>query len=160
MKLISDPNQTSLVDRSLDAVWHPCTQMKHHESLPLIAITKGKGAWLFDDKENALLDCISSWWTNLFGHSNPHINQAITNQLEKIEHVMLAGFTHPPVVELSEKLSALTQGHLGHVFFASDGASAVEIALKMSHHFWRLNNQPQKKKFVCLENYLAGIITL
>ena len=156
MKLISDPNQTSLVGRSLDAVWHPCTQMKHHESLPLIAITKGKGAWLFDDQGNPLLDCISSWWTNLFGHSNPRINQAITNQLEKIEHVMLAGFTHPPVVELSEKLSALTQGHLGHVFFASDGASAVEIALKMSHHYWRLNGQSQKKKFVCLENGYHG----
>ena len=156
MKPISDPNQTSLVDRSLDAVWHPCTQMKHHKSLPLIAITRGKGAWLFDDKGNALLDCISSWWTNLFGHSNPRINQAINNQLEKIEHVMLAGFTHPPVVELSEKLSALTQGHLGHVFYASDGASAVEIALKMSHHFWKLNNQPQKKKFVCLENGYHG----
>ncbi len=156
MKLISDPNQTALVDRSLDAVWHPCTQMKHHESLPLIAITKGKGAWLYDDKGAALLDCISSWWTNLFGHSNPRINQAISNQLEKIEHVMLAGFTHPPVVELSEKLSALTQGHLGHVFYASDGASAVEIALKMSHHFWRLNNKPQKKKFVCLENGYHG----
>ena len=156
MKLISDPNQTSLVDRSLDAVWHPCTQMKHHESLPLIAITKGKGAWLFDDKGTALLDCISSWWTNLFGHSNPRINQAIISQLEKIEHVMLAGFTHPPVVELSEKLSALTQGHLGHVFYASDGASAVEIALKMSHHYWKLNNKPQKKKFVCLENGYHG----
>ena len=156
MKLISDPNQTSLVNRSLDAVWHPCTQMKHHESLPLIAITKGKGAWLFDDKGNALLDCISSWWTNLFGHSNPRINQAISNQLEQIEHVMLAGFTHQPVVDLSEKLSALTQGHLGHVFFASDGASAVEITLKMSHHFWRINNQPQKKKFVCLENGYHG----
>lgn len=156
MKPNSDPNQISLVDRSLDAVWHPCTQMKHHESLPLIAITKGKGAWLFDDQGNSLLDCISSWWTNLFGHSNPRINQAITDQLEKIEHVMLAGFTHPPVVELSEKLSALTNGYLGHIFYASDGASAVEIALKMSHHFWRLNNQPQKKKFVCLENGYHG----
>ena len=156
MKLISDPNQMSLVDRSLDAVWHPCTQMKHHESLPLIAITKGKGAWLYDENGAALLDCISSWWTNLFGHSNPRINQAIIRQLEKIEHVMLAGFTHPPVVELSEKLSALTQGHLGHVFYASDGASAVEIALKMSHHFWRLNHRPQKKKFVCLENGYHG----
>ena len=156
MKPISDPKQTTLVDRSLDAVWHPCTQMKHHESIPLIAITKGKGAWLYDDQGTALLDCISSWWTNLFGHSNPRINQAINDQLEKIEHVMLAGFTHPPVVALSEKLSALTQGNLGHVFYASDGASAVEIALKMSHHFWRLNNQPQKKKFVCLENGYHG----
>jgi len=156
MKLISDLNQRSLVERSLDAVWHPCTQMKHHESFPLIAISKGQGAWLYDEKGNALLDCISSWWTNLFGHSNPRINQAITKQLEKIEHVMLAGFTHPPVVELSEKLSALTKGNLGHVFYASDGASAVEIALKMSHHYWQLQGKSQKKKFVCLENGYHG----
>jgi adenosylmethionine---8-amino-7-oxononanoate aminotransferase len=156
MKVISDLNQPTLVDRSLAAVWHPCTQMKHHESFPLIAISKGKGPWLYDEQGNALLDCISSWWTNLFGHSNPRINQAIVDQLEKIEHVMLAGFTHQPVVELSEKLSALTNGNLGHVFYASDGASAVEIALKMSHHFWQLNSKPQKKKFVCLENGYHG----
>ena len=156
MKVISDLNQPTLVDRSLAAVWHPCTQMKHHESFPLIAITKGKGPWLYDEEGNALLDCISSWWTNLFGHSNPRINQAISNQLEKIEHVMLAGFTHRPVVELSEKLSALTNGNLGHVFYASDGASAVEIALKMSHHFWQLNGKTQKKKFVCLQNGYHG----
>lgn len=156
MKVITNSHQTPLVQRSQNAVWHPCTQMKHHESFPLIAIARGKGAWLFDEKENPLLDCISSWWTNLFGHSNPRINQAITDQLEKIEHVMLAGFTHPPVVELSEKLAALTKGNLGHVFYASDGASAVEIALKMSHHFWRLNHRPNKKKFVCLQNGYHG----
>lgn len=156
MKVISDLNQAPLVDRSLAAVWHPCTQMKQHESFPLVAITKGKGAWLYDENGNALLDSISSWWTNLFGHSNPRINQAITAQLEKIEHVMLAGFTHPPVVELSEKLSALTNHHLGHVFYASDGASAVEIALKMSHHYWQLSGKSQKKKFVCLENGYHG----
>jgi len=156
MKVISDPNQVSIVDRSLAAVWHPCTQMKQHESYPLIAISKGKGAWLYDEQGNALLDCISSWWTNLFGHSNPRINKAITDQLEKIEHVMLAGFTHSPVVELSEKLSALTNGYLGHIFYASDGASAVEIALKMSHHFWQLNGKEKKKKFVCLENGYHG----
>ena len=156
MKVISDLNQAPLVDRSLAAVWHPCTQMKQHESFPLVAITKGKGAWLYNENGKALLDSISSWWTNLFGHSNPLINQAITAQLEKIEHVMLAGFTHPPVVELSEKLSALTNHQLGHVFYASDGASAVEIALKMSHHYWQLNGKPQKKKFVCLENGYHG----
>jgi adenosylmethionine---8-amino-7-oxononanoate aminotransferase len=156
MKVISDLNQPALVDRSLAAVWHPCTQMKQHESFPLVAITKGKGAWLYDEHGNALLDSISSWWTNLFGHANPRINQAITNQLEKIEHVMLAGFTHPPVVELSERLSKLTHGNLGHVFYASDGASAVEIALKMSHHFWQLNGKPKKKRFVCLENGYHG----
>jgi len=156
MKVISELNQATLVDRSLAAVWHPCTQMKHHESFPLVAITKGKGAWLYDEQGNAFLDCISSWWTNLFGHSNPKINQAITQQLESIEHVMLAGFTHPPVVALSEKLAALTKGNLGHIFYASDGASAVEIALKMSHHYWQLNAKPQKKKFVCLENGYHG----
>jgi adenosylmethionine-8-amino-7-oxononanoate aminotransferase len=156
MKDISDLSQTSLVDRSLASVWHPCTQMKHHESFPLVGISKGKGAWLFDEQGNALLDCISSWWTNLFGHSNPQINQAIISQLDKIEHVMLAGFTHSPVVELSEKLAALTGGNLGHAFYASDGASAVEIALKMSHHFWQLNGKHEKKKFVCLENGYHG----
>ena len=156
MKVISDLNQPTLVERSLAAVWHPCTQMKHHESFPLIAITKGKGAWLYDENGKALLDCISSWWTNLFGHSNDRINQAITEQLQKIEHVMLAGFTHQPVVDLSEKLSALTNHRLGHVFYASDGASAVEIALKMSHHFWQLKGKPQKKKFVCLQNGYHG----
>ena len=156
MKVISDLNQFPLADRSLTAVWHPCTQMKQHESFPLVAISKGKGAWLYDEHGNALLDSISSWWTNLFGHSNTRINQAITAQLEKIEHVMLAGFTHAPVVELSEKLSALTNHHLGHAFYASDGASAVEIALKMSHHYWQLNGQVQKKKFVCLENGYHG----
>ena len=156
MKAISDLNQAPLVDRSLAAVWHPCTQMKQHESFPLVAITKGKGAWLYDENGKALLDSISSWWTNLFGHSNSRINQAITSQLEQIEHVMLAGFTHPPVVELSERLSALTNHHLGHVFYASDGASAVEIALKMSHHYWQLNGKTQKKKFVCLENGYHG----
>lgn len=146
----------NLVQRSLAHVWHPCTQMKHHESFPLVAITHGKGPWLFTEKNEPLLDCISSWWTNLFGHTNPRINAAIKNQLEQIEHVMLAGFTHPPVVELSEKLFELAAGNLGHAFYASDGASAVEIALKMSHHFWRLSGKTDKKKFVCLANGYHG----
>ena len=150
-----DVNQ-DLVQRSLAHVWHPCTQMKHHESFPLVAITHGKGPWLFTENNEPLLDCISSWWTNLFGHANPRINTAIKNQLEQIEHVMLAGFTHPPVVELSERLSELTDKNLGHAFYASDGASAVEIALKMSHHFWRISGKSEKNKFVCLANGYHG----
>jgi adenosylmethionine-8-amino-7-oxononanoate aminotransferase len=102
------------------------------------------------------MDCISSWWTNLFGHANPRINAAIQEQMGRIEHVMLAGLTHPPVVELSEQLSALTQHHLGHAFYASDGASAVEIAMKMSHHFWRQTGQPQKNEFICLASSYHG----
>ncbi len=144
------------VSRSLASVWQPCSQMKDHEAYPLIAITSGKGAWLCDDQGRRFIDGISSWWTNLFGHANPRINQAITEQLNRIEHVMLAGFTHQPVVELSERLSALTNGQLGHAFYASDGASAVEIALKMSHHFWKIQGKPNKNKFVCLANSYHG----
>ncbi len=98
-----------LVERSLASVWHPCTQMKHHEQFPLVAISHGKGVWLYDHDGNRYLDAISSWWVNLFGHANPTINQALKDQLDSLEHVMLAGFTHKPVVELSERLSSLTQ---------------------------------------------------
>ena len=122
--------------------------MQHHQDVAPLAIVKGQGVWLYDAQDRAYLDCISSWWTNLFGHANPRINSAIQAQMGLIEHVMLAGLTHPPVVELSEKLSALTQHHLGHAFFASDGASAVEIAMKMSHHYWRQTGQPQKNEFI------------
>jgi adenosylmethionine---8-amino-7-oxononanoate aminotransferase len=144
------------ITRTLNAVWHPCTQMKQHELFPPVCITRGKGPWLYSDQNQAYLDCISSWWTNLFGHANERINQAIIDQLNKIEHVMLAGLTHPNVVELSEELSKLTQGQLGHAFYASDGASAVEIALKMSHHYWRTQGRAEKQSFVCLANGYHG----
>ncbi|MBS1198973.1 MAG: aminotransferase, partial [Proteobacteria bacterium] len=147
----------NLLQRSLAAVWHPCTQMKQHcGDLPLIPISHGKGAWLYDFDGKRYLDGISSWWVNLFGHSNPRINAAIKEQLEKLEHVMLAGFTHAPVVELSERLSRLTGGALGHAFYASDGASATEIALKMSFHFWLNSGHPEKNQFVCLAGSYHG----
>ena len=148
--------QRDLLARSLAAVWHPCTQMKHHERLPLLAIVRGDGPWLEDDSGRRLIDGISSWWTNLFGHCNPRINAALKDQLGRLEHAMLAGFTHEPVVALSERLSALTEGHLGHVFYASDGASATEIALKMSQHYWRNVGQPAKNRFLCLEGSYHG----
>lgn len=144
------------VARSLRSVWHPCTQMQHHETVPLIPVSHGRGAWLVDVQGKAYLDAISSWWVNLFGHANPRINAALKDQLDKLEHAMLAGFTHQPVVELSERLGALTGGVLGHCFYASDGASAVEIALKMSFHFWRNSGQSQKQEFVCLAGSYHG----
>lgn len=149
-------NTSDLLTRSLAAVWHPCTQMKHHEQLPLVPIAKGEGVWLFDPDGRRYLDGVSSWWVNLFGHSNPRINAALRAQLDTLEHVMLAGFTHVPVVELSERLAALTENSLGHCFYASDGASATEIALKMSHHYWRNVGQPQKNRFICLEGSYHG----
>ncbi len=144
----------SILQRSLKSVWHPCTQMKQHESYPLIPIVRGDGVWLWDDKGERYLDGVSSWWVNLFGHNNPRIKDAIKQQLDKLEHVMLAGFTHEPVVELSEKLAQLTG--LGHAFYASDGASATEIALKMSFHYWRNKGQSEKTKFISLQNSYHG----
>ena len=146
-------NQT-LINRSLQSVWHPCTQMKQHENYPLIPIARGDGVWLYDTAGTRYLDAVSSWWVNLFGHNNPRIKDAIKAQLDTLEHVMLAGFTHQPVVELSEKLANLTG--LGHAFYASDGASAVEIALKMSFHFWRSSCKPNKTKFINLQNSYHG----
>ena len=147
---------TDWVARSLASVWHPCTQMQHHETLPLMAISHGKDAWLYDYEGRRYLDAVSSWWVNLFGHANSRINAALNDQLEKLEHAMLAGFTHAPVVQLSERLAAKTNHALGHCFFASDGASAVEIALKMSFHAWRNAGHPQKQEFVCLTGSYHG----
>jgi adenosylmethionine-8-amino-7-oxononanoate aminotransferase len=146
----------SLLGRSLAAVWHPCTQMKHHEQLPLVPVKRGEGAWLYDMDGRRYLDGISSWWVNLFGHANPRIGAALKAQLDQLEHVMLAGFTHEPVVELSERLAALTQHQLGHAFYASDGASATEIALKMSAHYWRNHGEPGKNRFVSLAGSYHG----
>ena len=146
-------NQT-LINRSLQSVWHPCTQMKQHEAYPLIPIARGDGVWLYDTDGTRYLDAVSSWWVNLFGHNNPRIKDAIKLQLDTLEHVMLAGFTHAPVVELSEKLGKLTG--LGHAFYASDGASATEIALKMSFHFWRNSGKTNKTKFISLQNSYHG----
>ncbi|HZZ09318.1 MAG TPA: adenosylmethionine--8-amino-7-oxononanoate transaminase [Paraburkholderia sp.] len=158
---LEHPLQTSAspedwITRSLRAVWHPCTQMKHHERLPLLPVARGKGAWLYDRADKRYLDAISSWWVNLFGHANPRINAALKDQLDTLEHAMLAGCTHEPAIELAERLGALTGNTLGHAFFASDGASAVEIALKMSFHAWRNRGFGDKREFVCVANSYHG----
>jgi adenosylmethionine-8-amino-7-oxononanoate aminotransferase len=146
----------NLLERSLNSVWHPCTQMKQHEMLPLVPISRGERVWLYDFDGGRYLDAISSWWVNLFGHSNPRINAAIRDQLDKLEHVMLAGFTHEPVVQLSERLIQIVPGKLGHCFYGSDGASATEIALKMSFHYWHNTGHPGKTRFISLQNGYHG----
>ena len=153
---MNSSNQTDWVARSLKSVWHPCTQMQHHETVPLIPVSHGRGVWLYDSDGKRYLDAISSWWVNLFGHANPRINAALKDQLDRLEHAMLAGFTHEPVIALSEQLSARTGHALGHCFYASDGASAVEIALKMSFHAWRNNGHTGKQEFVCLKGSYHG----
>ena len=145
-----------VVARSLAAVWHPCTQMKLHERFPLVPVARGEGAWLVDFEGRRYLDAVSSWWVNLFGHAHPKINAAIRDQLDQLEHVMLAGFTQEPVIELSERLAKLAPGKLGHAFYASDGASAAEIALKMAFHYWRNKGRSSKTRFVSLEGGYHG----
>ncbi|HUP30132.1 MAG TPA: adenosylmethionine--8-amino-7-oxononanoate transaminase [Usitatibacter sp.] len=149
-------SNAEIVARSLAAIWHPCTQMKSHERFPLVPIAHAKGQWLYDFEGRRYLDGVSSWWVNLFGHGHPAINAAIAEQLASLEHVMLAGFTHSPAVELAERLARLSPGNLGHAFFASDGASAVEIALKMAAHYWGNRGRARKNLFVALEGSYHG----
>jgi adenosylmethionine-8-amino-7-oxononanoate aminotransferase len=144
------------MQRDLAVLWHPCTQMKDHEKLPIIPIRRGEGVWLEDFDGNRYLDAVSSWWVNVFGHGNPRINARIRDQLDQLEHVMLAGFSHAPVVELSERLVALTPQGLDRVFYADNGSSGIEVALKMSHHYWINQGQPGKKRFITLTNSYHG----
>ncbi|OAI00237.1 adenosylmethionine--8-amino-7-oxononanoate aminotransferase BioA [Methylomonas methanica] len=156
-------NNQTIVQRDLAVLWHPCSQMKDHDpratapdALPLIPIKSGQGVWLEDFDGNRYLDAISSWWVNLFGHANPTINQALREQLEKLEHVILGGFTHEAALMLAEKLVEITPPGLDKCFYADNGSSAVEIALKMSFHYWRNLGRTQKTKFITLENSYHG----
>ena len=144
------------VKRDLRHVWHPCTQMKDHEALPPIPIRRGVGAWLEDYEGRRYLDAISSWWVNLFGHANARINAAVRTQLESLEHVILAGFTHEPVIALSEALAELAPAGLTRCFYADNGSSAVEVAVKMSFHYWRNTGNGGKRRFITLANSYHG----
>jgi adenosylmethionine---8-amino-7-oxononanoate aminotransferase len=149
-------NNSHWRERDLAALWHPCTQMKDHEWLPLIPIRRGQGVWLEDYDGRRYLDAISSWWVNLFGHANPHIAGRIAAQAQQLEHVILAGFSHEPAIELAERLIALAPPGLERVFYADSGSAAVEIALKMSFHYWRNLGQADKTRFVCLSGSYHG----
>jgi len=142
--------------RDLAVLWHPCTQMKDHEDLPMIPIRRGQGVWLEDFEGKRYLDAISSWWVNLFGHANPHINAALRDQLDTLEHVILAGFTHPAAIELAERLTRLAPAGLDRCFYADNGSSAVEVALKMSFHYWRNSGEATKTRFITLTNSYHG----
>jgi adenosylmethionine-8-amino-7-oxononanoate aminotransferase len=153
----SSRSNHDLAARDLAHVWHPCTQMREHDAeLPLIPIVRGEGAWLIDAEGNRYLDGISSWWSNLFGHANARIAAAIADQARTLNHVMLAGFTHEPALQLAEELARIAPPGLTRVSYASDGASAVEIALKMSFHYWHNRGQRQRTRFIALANAYHG----
>lgn len=149
-------HNAAIAARDLAVVWHPCTQMKDHERLPMIPIARGSGVWLYDFDGHRYLDGISSWWVNLFGHANLRINSAVREQLDRLEHVMLAGFTHEPVLELSECLVRLLPAGLTRCFYADNGSAAVEVAVKMSFHYWQNRGRGRKRRFITLSNSYHG----
>ncbi|MBT2115413.1 adenosylmethionine--8-amino-7-oxononanoate transaminase [Dyella sp. LX-66] len=149
-------NQT-LAARDLRHLWHPCTQMHDHAgAVPLLPIVRGEGPWLVDADGRRYLDGISSWWTNLFGHANPRIGAALKEQLDTLEHVIFAGFTHEPAIELAERLAAITPAGLERVFLADNGSAAIEVALKMSFHYWLNQGRGQKTRFIALSGSYHG----
>jgi len=146
---------SQIVTDDLEHIWHPCTQMKDHETLPLIPISRGEGVYLYDFDNKSYIDAISSWWVNIFGHANKHISARVKEQLDTLEHVLLAGFTHKPAVDLAKKLVEITPKGLEKVFFADNGSSAVEVALKMSFHYHK-NRGENRSLFLSLSNSYHG----
>lgn len=156
VKSMNNDLNAQWMQRDLAVLWHPCTQMKDHECIPLIPIQRAQGLYLEDFNGNRYLDAISSWWTTLFGHCHPYINERIKTQVDTLEHVMLAGFSHQPVIELSERLVHITPTGLNRVFYADNGSSNIEVALKMSLHYWRNQGQSQKTRFATITNGYHG----
>ena len=142
--------------RDFDHIWHPCTQHKDHQVTPPILVEKAQGIYLYDREGNRYMDVIASWWVNLFGHNHPRLNMAITRQLEKMSHVMFAGITHQPAIDLADTLVSLTPTGLDKVFFSDNGSTAVEVALKMSLQYWQQQGQPQKTRFAYLKGGYHG----
>lgn len=148
-------NNLEMSTRDLNVLWHPCTQMKDHEAIPMVPISRGEGIYLYDFEGNRTIDAISSWWVNLFGHCNPYISSKVKEQLDTLEHVILAGFTHEGIVRLSERLVQLSPEGLTRCFYADNGSSAIEVALKMSYHSHK-NGGKEKGLFVSLSDSYHG----
>lgn len=143
------------IEKDLKYVWHPDTQMKEYEdgSEPII-IERGKGIYVWDDKGNKYIDAVASWWVNTLGHSNERLNKALYEQSQKLEHILLAGFTHKPAIELAEKLSKIS-GY-DKIFYSDNGSTATEVALKMAYQYWYQIGRPEKKKFVAMTDSYHG----
>ncbi|MDR1473364.1 MAG: aminotransferase class III-fold pyridoxal phosphate-dependent enzyme [Lactobacillales bacterium] len=137
-------------------IWHPCSQMKDYEGLPSIVIERGEGLYLYDDKGKRYLDIISSWWCNLLGHTNPVISQKIKEQLDRLEHVIFANFTHRGAIELCEHLIPYLPAGLTKFHFSDNGSASVECALKMSFQYQQQIEQTQRTKFLCLSDGYHG----
>jgi adenosylmethionine-8-amino-7-oxononanoate aminotransferase len=146
----------SLVERDLRVLWHPATHFADHDRLPPLPIAAAKGVFLVTTDGRRILDGISSWWTCLHGHGHPAIANAIAKQVRTLDHVMLAGFTHGPAVELAEALLGAAPAGYGRVFYADCGSAAVEVALKLSFQARRQRGEPQRARFAALSNSYHG----
>lgn len=138
--------------RDLAHNWHPCTQMADHEEWPPLAVRSARGVWLEDETGRRILDGISSWWVNLFGHGHPRLVETLARQAERLDHCLFAGCTHDPAIELGERLAALSG--LPRVFYADNGSCAVETALKMSFHAHRNAGAVGRTRFAHLGGFL------
>ena len=146
----------SMEELDLKYIWHPCSQMKDYETLPPMVIDHGEGPWLYDIHGKRYLDIVSSWWANLLGHCNPVINEAIKAQVDSLEHVIFANFSHRPAIELAEQLAKITPPAIRKFHFNDNGSSAVECALKMCFQFYLQGGKPEKKRFMCLTEGYHG----
>ncbi|MGN6639322.1 MAG: adenosylmethionine--8-amino-7-oxononanoate transaminase [Mucilaginibacter sp.] len=143
----------NLVERDLSVVWHPYTQMK--TALPHVPIVSGKEACLYDENGKCYIDAVSSWWVNIHGHANPYIAQKVSEQLNKLEHVIFAGFTHEPAVTLAERLLKILPENQAKVFYSDNGSTAVEVAIKMCLQYWH-NQGIERTKMLAFKNAYHG----
>lgn len=143
-------------ERDVKYIWHPCSQMKDYESLPPIVVDRADGVWLYDIHGHKYLDIVSSWWANLLGHCNKEINEAIKKQLDTLEHVIFANFSHLPAIELAETLAQITPAKLKKFHFNDNGSASVECALKMCFQYFLQSGKPEKQRFMCLSGGYHG----
>lgn len=148
--------RSQLQEKDLKYIFHPCAQMKDFEEIPPLIITKGERLYLFDETGKKYMDCISSWWVNLFGHANPRINEVIYKQINTLEHIIFANFGHEPAIELCENLVEVLPEGINKFLFADNGSSCIEMALKLSFQYHLQTGNPQKTKFISLENAYHG----
>lgn len=143
----------NLSSRDEQVIWHPYTQMKLSDLH--IAIVKGEGVYLWEDTGKKYIDAISSWWVNLHGHAHPYIVGKISEQLKRLEHVIFAGFTHEPAVELAERLLKILPGNQSKIFYSDNGSTAVEVAIKMSIQYWH-NKGIKKNRIIAFQHSYHG----
>ena len=140
-----------LLKKDLQHIWHPYTQMKDCETNPPILIERAKGIKVYDKNGRVYHDAISSWWCNIHGHNHPKIQKAVREQMKKLDHILFAGFTHEPAIELADRLIDMTPEHITKVFYSDNGSTAVEVALKMSLQYWAQKGFEGKNRFVSLD---------